>query len=62
MDYYLGVDPDHFDENADWYYVVLNHPGVYWILTGKRLHSDFDDQIGAVTLMGPTGNYIVGKP
>jgi hypothetical protein len=45
MDYSVGGDPDNFDECADWVRVVLNHPGGYRILTGKQLHSDFDDQM-----------------
>jgi len=61
MDYSMGVDPDYFDECADWVRIVLNHPGVYRTLTGKQLHFDFDDQMGVVTLTGLKGNYIVGK-
>jgi len=56
MDYYVGVDLDHFDECADWVRIVLNHPGVYRILTGKRLHFDFDDQMkSANTIIGFLG-------
>jgi hypothetical protein len=47
----MGVDPDHFDECADWVRIVFNHPGVYRILTGKQLHSDFDDQMKSATMI-----------
>jgi hypothetical protein len=48
MVYYVGVDPDHFDKCADRVRVVLNHPGVYRILTGKQFRFDFDDQMKSV--------------
>jgi len=45
----VGVDPDYFDECADRVCIVLNHPGVYGIPTGKQLH--FDDQMKSATMI-----------
>ena len=56
MDYYVGVDPVNPHKRIDRVRIVLNHPGVYRILTGKRLHFDFDDQMkSANTIIGFLG-------
>jgi hypothetical protein len=43
MDYSMGVDPVNPNKRTDRVRVVLNHPRVYRILTGKQLQFDFDD-------------------
>jgi hypothetical protein len=51
MDYYPSRDPDNPHKCIDRVRIVLNHPGVYRILTGKQLHFDFDDQMNSANMI-----------
>jgi hypothetical protein len=51
MDYYVGVDPDNTHKRIDRVCNVLNHPGIYRILTGKQIHFDFDDQMKSANMI-----------